>query len=302
MDSDLYQSVLRQGAWVDLSDRAKWRLSGADRVRYLNGQVTNDVRLAGPDAALHACVTNAKGRMEGDVFIHAEADSLWIDAPGGLREPLGVRLERYIIADDAVLEDVSDDWRLWHRIGGDHPAPERGIRCVQADRFGLPGWDCWLPAGAISHGLRPAPFPVLNPPEVDVFRILQHVPSWPAEINADAFPQEAGLEKSCMSYTKGCYIGQEVLSRIKTTGRMPRELASWEQVGGAEDVTAGRPLLLDGREVGRVTSCALHPVTGRWTGLASLRQGAATLDSVLRLGDALPSVDSQIKISAFLNQ
>jgi folate-binding Fe-S cluster repair protein YgfZ len=63
MDEALYQTILSQGAWVDLSARAKWRLSGADRVRYLNGQVTNDVRTARADTALHACVTNLKGMI-----------------------------------------------------------------------------------------------------------------------------------------------------------------------------------------------------------------------------------------------
>ena len=117
MDAELYQSLLAKGGCVDLSARAKWRLSGADRVRYLNGQVTNDVRTARADEALYACVTNVKGRIEGDVFIHAEGDSLILDAPEALRESLGMRLEKYIIADDAVLEDITDEWRLWHVIG-----------------------------------------------------------------------------------------------------------------------------------------------------------------------------------------
>lgn len=118
MNADLYQTTLTTGAWVDLSSRAKWRLTGADRVRYLNGQVTNDVRNARADTALHACVTNVKGRIEGDIYLHAEGENLVFDAPADLRETLGIRLERYIIADDAVLEDITDDWQLWHHIGG----------------------------------------------------------------------------------------------------------------------------------------------------------------------------------------
>jgi folate-binding protein YgfZ len=143
---------------------------------------------------------------------------------------------------------------------------------------------------------------VLSAADAETLRILQRVPAWPSEINADRFPQEAGLEKSCMSFTKGCYIGQEVLSRIKTTGKMPHELIAWEKDGDTTAVRASSKLWLGEREVGHITSAALHPSTQRWVGLAYVRQGAVALDSVLRLGDALPSVDPQIKISAFLNQ
>jgi folate-binding protein YgfZ len=305
MDFTLYSSTLRDGAWVNLTDRGKWTLSGTDRVRYLNGQVTQDVRLANAESALHACVTNAKGRMEGDVFLHSTAECLWLDAAPGLRETLGLRLERYIIADDAVLEDVSGAWQLWHWIGGDHkasaePAVElgEGGRRLKAQRFGRPGYDIWLPAG---HALEPTSRTLIAE-QAEAFRILQQVPAWPTEIHAEAFPQEAGLEKSCMSFTKGCYIGQEVLSRIKTTGRMPRELIAWEQIVPANQLPPEGKLFLEEREIGQITSAVLHPETKRWVGLAYVRQGMAASDSVLRLGDALPSVSSQIIISAFLNQ
>lgn len=305
MDAELYSITLRDGAWVNLSDRAKWTLSGGDRVRYLNGQVTQDVRLANAQVALHACVTNAKGRMEGDVFLHAATDCLWLDAAPSLREPLGMRLERYIIADDAGLDDVSEAWQLWHWIPGESaPAAEPTLelgkngRRLKAQRFGRPGYDVWLPRGeAVEPGSR-----VLLTEQAETFRILQRVPAWPTEIHAEAFPQEAGLEKSCMSFTKGCYIGQEVLSRIKTTGKMPRELIAWEHIETESPISAGSKLHLDEREIGQITSATLHPQSRRWVGLAYVRQGVASLDSVLRLGDALPSVCSEIKISAFLNQ
>ncbi len=73
MDAGLFEKLLSQGGAVDLSARAKWRLTGTDRVRYLNGQVTQDVRQARPDRALYGCVTNVKGKIEGDVFIRAGA-------------------------------------------------------------------------------------------------------------------------------------------------------------------------------------------------------------------------------------
>lgn len=295
MNANLYQTILTTGAWVDLSTRAKWRLSGADRVRYLNGQVTNDVRTARADSSLHACVTNVKGRIEGDIYLHSEGESLVFDAPADLRETLGIRLERYIIADDAVLEDITEDWQLWHWIGD--AAPE-GFVTVKATRFGIPGHDLWLPS---SSALPSDLSPQLTATEAETFRVLQRVPAWPSELNVETFPQEAGLEKTAMSFTKGCYIGQEILSRIKTTGKMPRELIAWETADSAE-LTSGGHLHFGERDIGVITSVARHPVTGRCVGLAYIRQGSAAADSVLLVGGEMSSIGPQLKISALLNQ
>jgi folate-binding Fe-S cluster repair protein YgfZ len=90
----LYAEARRRGALVDLGGRATWRLSGADRVRYLNGQVTNDIRRVRGDAAMEACVTTAKGRLCGMIFVSSGAEFLRIDAEGELRESLTGRFER----------------------------------------------------------------------------------------------------------------------------------------------------------------------------------------------------------------
>jgi folate-binding protein YgfZ len=293
MDAELYQNLIAEGGFVDLSARAKWRLSGADRVRYLNGQVTNDVRLVKPDAAMHACVTNLKGRIEGDVFIHADGDGLIIDAPEGLREILGNRLERYIIADDAVLEDITDEWCLWHFFGTE---PETG-RKVQSQRFGIPGWDVWLPVSECPESRHR-----LSAADAEAFRILQRVPAYPGELNADTFPQEAGLEKTTMSYTKGCYIGQEILSRIKTTGKMPRELIAWTAAEREAEISAGASLFAGEKSIGTITSLTRHPLSGLLAGMGYIRQGAAAVDSMLLVGDGVSNVGPVIKISALLNQ
>lgn len=269
MTAELYQTVTTIGACVDLSSRAKWRLSGGDRIRYLNGQVTNDVRTAKDNAALQACVTNLKGKIEADIFIHAAPDgeSLLLDADASLRDSLGMRLEKYIIADDAVLEDVTDEWQLWHLLGSQQP-PEGGHVLANDLRFGLPGTDVWLPAGTDVSSLS-----TLSAEEAETLRILQKVPAFPRELNADTFPQEAGLEGTAMSYTKGCYIGQEILSRIKTTGKMPRQLIAWSS---KECLAVGAVILNEeGKEVGRITSEAWHPVKEAFVGLGYVKQASA---------------------------
>src|SRR6266550_3774075 len=95
-------------AFFDLSPRIKLSVSGADRLRFLNGQLTNDVRKATETNAIEACILNAKGKMEGHLFLHLQADSFLLDADPALKSSLPARLERYIIADDVLIEDVTE--------------------------------------------------------------------------------------------------------------------------------------------------------------------------------------------------
>jgi folate-binding protein YgfZ len=275
MTAELLQQITTHGAAVNLSSRAKFQLTGADRVRYLNGQVTNDVRRVRADEILYACVTDVKGRIAGDVCVHAQGEALLLDAEAGLREGLAIRLERYIVADDVELTDVTEEWQLWHVFGGtaDTPAcPESGgnsgqEHSLRATRWNIAGVDVWLPAGAAF-----APdCAVLTEAELETWRILQETPRWPQELNAETFPPEAGLESRAMDFAKGCYIGQEVLSRIKTTGKMPREMIAFET---SEVVNAGDELWRE-KAVGKITSTTLHPVTALTHGLAMIRQGTA---------------------------
>ncbi len=262
MQAETYQDLLAHGAAVNLSTRAKWKLTGGDRVRYLNGQVTNDVRRADDRHTIYACVTDVKGRIAGDVMIHSRDGSLWLDAEPDLREPLGMRLEKYIVADDAELTDVTDDWQLWHVFG-----PQAG-QGLQSLRFGFPGIDVWIPSG---ESFQPS-LPVLSLEDAETLRVIQKVPRWPNELGGDTFPPEAGLEERAMDFAKGCYIGQEILSRIKTTGKMPRQLQSWE----TDSEIAVGTLLHDaaGRETGVVTSTARHPLTGKLVVLGFVKSGA----------------------------
>jgi hypothetical protein len=104
-----------------------------------------------------------------------------------------MRLERYIIADDAVLEDIADEWQLWHHIGGAAGGEPRAEsleyengRLIKTTRFGLSGYDLWLPA---SSALPSDLSPQLPASDAETFRILQRIPAWPSELNTDTFPQ-----------------------------------------------------------------------------------------------------------------
>ncbi|HEU5312268.1 MAG TPA: hypothetical protein VFU08_00480, partial [Candidatus Udaeobacter sp.] len=91
---------------LDLSRHAKFRITGTDRLRFFNGQITNDLRKASETSAIEACILNAKGKIDAHVFVSAPGECFLVDAEPELRETLKVRLERYVIADDVQIEDV----------------------------------------------------------------------------------------------------------------------------------------------------------------------------------------------------
>jgi folate-binding protein YgfZ len=288
-----YAEVRRLGALVDLSDRAKWRLSGADRVRYLNGQVTNDIRRVRPDATLIACVTTAKGRLSGLIFVSAAPSFLRIDAEPDLRESLGARLERYIIADDAALEDATDEDCLFHILPPsgasdftrEIDAPGASVRA--ATRFSRPGIDIIAPrsghAGLLAH--LAVSYPLIPAPLIEILRIEAGIPRWGAELTEETLPPEAGLDQTAIDYHKGCYIGQEVISRIKSVGHVNRRLACF---------TAGSPLSPGmtlhpsddpGRTAGEITSAAWIFGLETWAALGYLKRGFADTPLLARSPD-----------------
>jgi tRNA-modifying protein YgfZ len=314
----LLAQLSTQGACFDLSTRAKWRLSGSDRVRYLNGQVTNDIRRASAQDVQYACVTDVKGRIVGDIHVHADAqaDALCFDAEPELRDVLGPRLERYIIADDCELSDVTEDWALLHLVGQmaetiaqrmDLPAAAR--RVATAHRLQLPGIDLWLPAGTDLATLLPG-VEVADAATCAAVQTLLGIPRYPTELNDHTFPPEAKLEARAMSFTKGCYIGQEVLSRIKTTGKMPRALVRWSSaaqvsVGDAwfpAAAAAGADAATVIPSLGQATSSVLDPRDGCWRGLGYVKQALEPSDSVLLARNQEPRLGPIVEISALPKQ
>ena len=127
---------------LDLSERAKFRITGTDRFRFLNGQITNDLRKVSETVAIEACVLNAKGKMDAHIFVGALGESFLVDAETGVREKLRARLERYIIADDVEIQDVTNQFSLFHVLSPESPTA-KDSRLVSARRFTEQGCDIW---------------------------------------------------------------------------------------------------------------------------------------------------------------
>lgn len=228
---------------------------GPDAERYLNGQVTQDVRdLA--DRALPACVTDAKGRLQAFVRVfRGPEDSLWVEAPPELKDDLEARLGRYLIADDAEILDLSSDWQLLHVPGGEELSDVVGGFARNCDRVTVGGVDLWVPVASPV----PSGFEFLSESEAETLRIRSRLPKWGAELLPGMLPPEAGLDRTAICYRKGCYIGQEVLSRMKTAGKVNRRLTSFLVDPG---IAVGDPLEFGGKAAGVLTSVAPWPEEG----------------------------------------
>ena len=271
MNIDTYRRILAgESLAAVLSPRALWRLTGPDAERYLNGQVTNDVTRLTEGQACYAAVCTAKGRMEGDVSIALHAGEFYLDADPVLRESLGARLEKYLIADDAAFEDVSEGWSLSHVFGATPPpAPETGFVITHA-RFGVPGHDVWIAnPNALVTGA------TVEADVLETLRLEHGIPRWGAELTSTTLPPEAGPHMlAAISYTKGCYVGQETIARLKSVGRVNRSLVFLRSDSAAFPVP-GAKLKQGDHETGTVTSSGYSPRLEKGIALAYVQRQAA---------------------------
>lgn len=215
--------------FFDLSARPKLCIRGTDRLRFLNGQVTNDAGKATAAAAIAACVLSARGKMEAQVFLSQGGDCFFVDADPELREKLQPRFERYLIADDVTIEDVAGQFSIFHVTGGTGPSVPDFCRVVRADRFRQPGWDIWVDMARRDEifGQLSSQCLFCDDPAMEVFRVERGIPRWGRELTEEIIPVEAGLEESSIDYEKGCYVGQEIISRMKMSGQRNKKLCGF---------------------------------------------------------------------------
>ena len=262
--------------FLDLSARAKLRVTGADRFRFLNGQITNDLRKASETVAVEACVLNAKGKLNAHVLIGAFGETFLIDAEPELRETLRARLERYIIADDVEMEDVTDGFSLFHIVGEEPPPLEFG-RIVSTHRFAATGWDIWgdpTRHEAVRDKLASA-YLFIDSAAADVRRIEEGLPGWGRELTEEIIPIEANLEQRTIDYQKGCYIGQEVISRIKMSGQTNKRLRGLISLNNTP-LQPGMKLVApsaSGKEAGWITSATHSQRLGKEIALGYVKRG-----------------------------
>jgi tRNA-modifying protein YgfZ len=259
-------------AFFNLSARAKLRVTGADRIRFLNGQTTNDLRRARAEATQESCVLNAKGHLDAHLFLFATPNDIWIDADQELREQLRLRLERYVIADDVVIEEMTDQFALFHLLAESEPKLTGAKFCPRSSRLGTDGWDVWVEsAGAEKmRSILAADYQAMVESEWEVLRIENGIPRWGRELTPEIIPPEANLAARAIDYEKGCYIGQEVISRMKMSGQSRQRLCG---LTSETPLVPGTELRAEKKMVGRVTSAVFSKRMNAHIALAMIKRG-----------------------------
>jgi tRNA-modifying protein YgfZ len=293
-----------EGGFFDFSGRTKLRVTGNDRLRFLNGQITNDVRKATESAAIEACVLNTKGKVNAHVFVSAVSDCLWVDAAPELRELLFARLERYVIADDVQIEDVTDRLSIFHVLSRAAPDVADCQRILSARRFAESGWDIWTDS-ALHHAVSEqlcSIFSFFDPASAEILRIEQGIPKWGRELTEEIIPIEANLEERTIDYEKGCYIGQEVISRIKMSGQTNKRLRGLISLQGTP-LRAGMKLAgtaANGGQAGWITSVTRSERLGREIALGFVKRGfnitGTNLDAVVGTEDSGVPVPIHVEV------
>jgi folate-binding protein YgfZ len=282
-------------ALLDRSERGKLALTGVDRKPFLNGQVTNDVEALVPGQGCYAAFLTPKGKMLGDLRILDADDELLLDTERVSLQALFDLVRRFSIGHDVELHKRTLERGLLSLVGprarevaGAAQLPETEHAHVTAQLAGRPvrliatdaGVDVLCDAAdteAVAAALREAGAVPIAEEQAEVLRVERGRPRYGIDLDDSVIPQEAGLNDRAVSFTKGCYVGQETVARLFYKGKPNRHLRG---IRLAAPVEHGTPLTLEGKEVGRVGSAVVSPRLGP-VALALVRREAppgTTLD------------------------
>jgi folate-binding protein YgfZ len=296
--------ALRSGCGLyDLSSRTRIVVTGGDRVRWLNGMVSNNVRDLAVAHGVYAFMLNAQGRIQADLYAYQRGDSLLIDTEGAQREKILQIFDRYIIADDVEIADMSGRLTAFgiggpqaqtvlRRAGIDVPdlgplelcSPTCNCDCgcvqctvVRGDESEGVSYEVWLEPGLFKstwEGLIAAGAVAVGAEALELRRIRFGIPRYGVDIRERDLPQETGQTRA-LNFTKGCYLGQEIVERIRSRGAVHRQFRAFDVDGQLP--LAGAKILAEDKEVGEITSSAILPFASgdRAVALGYLRREAA---------------------------
>lgn len=305
-----YQALREHGAFFALPGRGHIRATGEDRARLLHAMTTNHVQQLQPGESLYAFFLSAQGRILADVNVLCDRDALLLDTEPETHQTVLQHLDRYIIADDVTLADETDRTAVFALEGPGTPAilDQLGIAACPAPHRWTP-WRLGVVAGLSATGSLGVRFFVPGTVEQElrgclsgagvveatsgewnVVRVENAHPRYGADITEAQIPHETQLA-GALHFNKGCYLGQEIVERVRSRGHVNRKLVQVELDGEAGQVA--KKLTVDGREVGDIMSAVWSPADGKVIALAYLRVEAATNPS-LRCGDLAATVTSRV--------
>lgn len=290
-----YRAAREAVALFDRSSLGKVIVTGRDRQTFLQGMLTNDVKGLAPGQGVPAAFLDAHGKVMALLAVYAAADRVLIELPASLTEKTLQTLDRYLISEKASFEAADETFAIVSLQGpGARAMLERlagatldlppfghaevsldgaAVRVINRAEGPAPGFHCWVPAGhaaAVRSAFESAGAIVAEPETLDVLRIEAGQPWYPQDVDDSVILPETRLE-SLVSYTKGCYIGQETVARVKYRGHVNRALSGLV-VEGERVPDPGARLTAEGKEVGRVTSAVRSIALDRPIALGYVRR------------------------------
>jgi folate-binding protein YgfZ len=268
-------NISTSGAFLPWQPAAWLRISGADAATFLQGQFTNDLRgLQAGGGAVYGLWLTVKGKVLADSFVlrGRGADEFWVGSYFSPAATIRERLEAYVIADEVEIEDETAGWAGLSLIDGaalEAPGGEGFDVFVFRGRRARGGSVEWVARQEAMPEMRKrlAGRVEWDAARAEARRIADGVPVVPRDVGPADLPNEAGMEAEAVSFTKGCYLGQEVMARLKTMGQVRRRLVR-VAVEAEEQPAAPCPLFAGAREVGELRSVAPAPEGGGYDGLA----------------------------------
>jgi folate-binding protein YgfZ len=307
-DTSFELEALQHGAGVyDLGWRAKVLGTGEDRVRWFNGMVTNNVKDLPQNRGVYSFLLNAQGQIQADMYVYNRGEHMLVDTDVSQAAHVREIFEKYIIMDDVAIEDASDKLSaiglqgpkvaevlqgLDHDVSGlaplqvvDAKLGEAGISIVRTDSP-LATYEVWastptLPtlwSALVAAGAKPVGYEAY-----ETMRVVAGRPRYGIDIGERDLPQETAQDRA-LNFRKGCYVGQEIVERIHSRGKVHRSLAGLEIAGPAPN--PGAPVEVAGKQIGEVRSVTSFPLNGssRTFALASVRRDAIPAGATLHVG------------------
>jgi folate-binding protein YgfZ len=283
-----FEALSNGAGIVDLSAHGRLRATGDDRARLLHAMTTNHIQGMKPGDGAYAFFLNAQGRIQADATILCFENHFLIDTEPETRETLFAHLDKFIIADDVTLEDVTDDTfslgvegpgaaEAVRSAGFEEPTAQmahvsrEGITVERVSSTGAEGFRIYGTGGKKAYtlaALEAAGAMLASADEATARRIANFKPRYGQDIDDASLPQETQL-MSAMHFSKGCYLGQEIVERVRSRGHVNRHLMGFKVEGDAVPAR-GAMLFAGGKEAGEVTSATKFP-GGRVRGLAWVR-------------------------------
>ena len=285
-----YQALTAGAALGEIAPRGQIAVAGKDRASYLQGLLTNDIEALRPGTGCYAAWLTPQGRLITDMHVLESGDMILLDLPADLVDATLQRLDQFLFTEDVQLGDLRGALHgVWIHGPAAAAALERAcdatglagfadhqnvrttfdaaaVVVARIDQLGVPGYCAFVEPGradALRSALRSAGAVEASREALEAARVEAGTPLFGIDMDAETIPLEAGIEEKAISFTKGCYVGQEVIIRVlhRGHGRVAKKLVTLTVEGGAAPSRAAA-VFAGEREIGRVTSSAVSPRFG----------------------------------------